>query len=49
MWSPHVVVVNMLDCNIVVSEFEFKLRYYIHFWTNTLKKDIEPPYPPSMG
>ena len=31
------VVANMLHCDIVVSEFEFLLRYYVYFRTNTLK------------
>ena len=25
------VVANVQDCRIVVSEFELKLRYYVHF------------------
>ena len=33
-------VANVLGCNIVVSEFELQLRYYIHFQTNTLGKHI---------
>ena len=30
-------VATVLDSDIVVSEFELLLRYYVHFWTNTLK------------
>ena len=30
----------MLDCNIVVSEFELQKRYYVHFQTNTLEKGM---------
>ena len=30
----------MLYCDIVVSEFELKLRYYIPFRTNTHEKDM---------
>ena len=33
--GPHGEVANVLDCDIVVSEFELQLRYYIHFRTNT--------------
>ena len=33
-------MVNVLDCNILVSEFELQLRYYVHFRTNTLGKDV---------
>ena len=32
MQSPRVVVANVLDCNIVVSEFELQSRYYEHFY-----------------
>ena len=34
------IVVNMLDCDIIVSKFELKLHYYIHFQPNTLKKGM---------
>ena len=34
------VVANMLDCDIVVSEFELQSRYYVHLRTNTLGKGI---------
>ena len=37
---PRGVMVKTMDCGIVVSEFEFQSRYYVHFRTNT------PPYPP---
>ena len=30
------VVVDLLDCNIVINRFELQLRSYIHFQTNTL-------------
>ena len=39
------VVVNVLDFDIVVSEFEIPLRYYVHFWTNTLEKGMNPLIP----
>ena len=38
------VVVNLLDYDILVSEFEFH-SYYVHFRTNTLGKGI----PQAMG
>ena len=34
--SPWDVAANILICDIVVSEFEFLLCNYDHFWTNTL-------------
>ena len=43
LWeSPDGVVSNVLDCDIVVSEFELNSRYYGHFRTNTLQKDMKP-------
>ena len=40
---------NMLDCKILVREFEFWSRYYIHFWTNTFGKDINSLVLPEKG
>ena len=37
---PRGVMVRVLGCRIVVSEFELQSRHYLHFRTNTLKKDI---------
>ena len=31
---------NILDCEIVVSEFELQSRYYIHIQTNNLGKGM---------
>ena len=36
------VMVKGLDNGIVVSEFELYSRYYVHFWTNTLAKGMNP-------
>ena len=36
----HCVAVNMLDRDIVVSEFELQSRYYVHFRLVTFRKDI---------
>ena len=33
---------NMLDCNIMVSQFKLKSHYNINFQTNTLGKGINP-------
>ena len=38
-----------MDCVIVVSEFELQLRYYAHFWTNTLVKGKNPQILLAMG
>ena len=42
--SLHWVVAYMLDCIIVVSEFELQLRYYIHFQINSLGKGLNTLY-----
>ena len=43
--SPHAEVVNVLDCEIVVSEFEPQSCYYVHFRTNTRRKGKNPLIP----
>ena len=39
------VVANVLNCDIVVSEFELKSCNYVHFQTNSLEKGINPLTP----
>ena len=34
-------MVNDLECNIVVSQFELQLHCYIHFQTNTFGKGMK--------
>ena len=46
---PRDVMVKAMDCGIVVREFVLQSHYYVHFRANTLRKGIEPPYPPSYG
>ena len=43
------VMVKVLDCGIVVCEFELQSRYYVHFRTNTLGKGMYPLILPEMG
>ena len=38
----HSIEANMLDCDIVVSEFELESRYNVDFQTNTLGKGMNP-------
>ena len=38
-----------MDCGIVVNEFEFQSRYYVHFRRKYPWERYEPPYPPSYG
>ena len=40
--SPRCVVANLLDCDILESEFELKSLYYVNSQTNILGKDINP-------
>ena len=42
-------MVKVLECGIVLSKFEFQLHYYIHFWTNTFGKGMNPFILPVMG
>ena len=46
---PWEVMVKAVDCGVVVSEFELQLLYYIHFWTNTLGKGMNPIILLAMG
>ena len=43
------VIVKVMDCGIVISEFEFQSRYYADFRTNTLGKGMNPLILPVMG
>ena len=45
----HGVMVTVMDCGIVVSEFVHQLCYYVHFWANTLRKGMNPLILPAMG
>ena len=46
---PCDVMVNVLDCDIIVSKFNHQLRYYTHFRTNTLRKGTTLIYLSSYG
>ena len=35
---PRGIVTNILDCDIVVSEFKLQSRNYVNFFTNNLEK-----------
>ena len=47
--GPGGVMVKAMDYRIAVREFELQLRYYVHFRTNTLGKDMNPLILPNMG
>ena len=38
--SPSGVAANVMDYDIVVSEFELRSRYYVHFRANIFGKGI---------
>ena len=40
-------MIDVLDCDIIESEFEFQSSYYVHFQIDALEKGIKPPYPQS--
>ena len=46
---PHGVMVKAMDCGIIESELKLQFRYYIHFWTNTLGKGMNPLILPAMA
>ena len=46
---PRGVMVKAMVCEIVARKFKLQLRYYIHFWTNTLGKGMNPLILPAMG
>ena len=49
-WTcPRSVMVIAMDCGILVSEFLFQSRYYVHFRTNTLGKGMRPLNLHAMG
>ena len=46
---PRGVMVKVIGCGIVVSEFVLQSRYYVHFRANTLGKGMNPFILPAMG
>ena len=46
--NPHGVMVKVLSSGLEASGFKFQLRYGTHLRTNTLRKYIEPSYPPHV-
>ena len=47
--SPRSVVANMLDSDIIESEFELQACYYVHFRTNNIVNDVNPVIPINYG
>ena len=42
-------MVKVMDYGMVVSEFVFQSRYYVHFQANTIGKGVNPLILPAMG
>ena len=40
---------KMLDYEFEASKFKLQSRYYVHFWTNTLGKGMNPLIPRVIG
>ena len=40
---PIGIVAKVLDGDLEVREFDRKPYYYVHFWTNTQVKGMNPP------
>ena len=40
---------KLMNYGLEVNEFELQSRYYVHIWTNTLEKGMNPLIPPAMG
>ena len=47
--SHHGVEANLLDCDIIVNEFELHSLYYAHFRINNLGKSMNPLIHSSYG
>ena len=42
MGSLYDAVSNVIECEILVNKFEIQSRYYVHFWTKPIVKDMKP-------
>ena len=40
---------NVQECDLELCDFELQSWYYVHFWINTLRKDINTFTPLIMG
>ena len=43
------LMAKVLDCGLEESNFELQLHYYIHFWANSLGKDMKLLILPVIG
>ena len=48
MGSHRSLAAKVLKCDILLSEFEFKSRYYVNFWENTDVKGMISFIPPAI-
>ena len=47
--NPYGGVANMLDWDTIVNEFKLQSCYYVHFWTNNLRKSTNSFIISTMG
>ena len=47
--GSHGVMVKVMDCGNIVSEFVHQSHYYVYFQANTLGKGMNPLILPVMG
>ena len=47
--SSRSVMVNVLDCNILVNKFEPQLHCHTHFRINNPRKGMNPLIPQTLG
>ena len=49
VYTRKFLMVNVLDCNLKVSEFKLKPYYYIYLLTSNLEKGMNPVISLAMG
>ena len=47
--NPCGIMAKVRDCSLKIREFKLQLCYYIHFWTSTLGKGMNPQLPTAFG
>ena len=47
--SPCGGMANVLDCDIIATDFKLQSSYYVHFWSFTFGKGMNPLIPPAMA
>ena len=45
---PHGIVAKVLEYEIIVRKFKLQFHYYVHFWTNALRKGMNSITSPAV-